>query len=728
VHVAVAAASAAPAAGEPSGAGAPAANPLLKPGTAIEVIVINGDVYDGLAPAPGSCGGAPAPPPLDAVLAACAIDRAAARGPLLRAEAGVALLGGPAAGAGGALARSRSKGSARRGSTCSSDDEGDDIDDGADALAPGAAPKAGGAAAGCHDRLVLLPQGGLVSLSGLRCIASSEAVLQAKGARFRLALRAVDAATGAPLPGVGHAISEPFLVATRRMKAALKRDTPTTADDIARLVHIGRATADKLRRLAAAARAEGMGLRLPASGELDRVETVGQFGALAALAASDAATRAALLGLLRLSAAHWAEATAHAGAAVPPDGRRRLFAAQTPAGHIGLLFEARFGALLADDGPCGVVLPGGEELPLRALEARLAPMLPSLREQAMRQWRLPGHPGWGIYARDEPTLGARASSGSDGGAATSAGAPVGSRRSSGVPSPVAWEAQQHGGAFAAAVLHSPRTSSGAVPPMAAPQRLAQQGSLPPARAPTAGAAVLAADDALKRGRSETAERRAGVMADARARLLALRRSGGGEHASAAAAVAEAAPAPWEVDPSEPTDGDRAALMTMYRRWAEGSLTLPAGGAPVPPAAPAATAAPAPPAAAPAPGGVTFLPLGAVAPRERSLLLPTDVEALLGEADLAAAGPGGALHSAPLLGATRGAFTARAPPLASLSDPIGFARPAPAAAPLPGSLEGAPWLIGSAGRGGCGSLDDAEGLCLGLREMSFELPPTAGPAH
>jgi hypothetical protein len=159
--------------------------------------VIDGERYDGLAPAAANCGDATAAIGLDAVLRACAVDRAAAKGPLIKAEAGVPLRG--AEGANVATQwRARARGTlASRASSDGSDGDDDDrSEDGAAAAA--AAPH--------HDRLVMLPQGGLVSLSGLRCCASSEAVLQGKGSRFRLALRAVDAVTGAPLPNVSFAL------------------------------------------------------------------------------------------------------------------------------------------------------------------------------------------------------------------------------------------------------------------------------------------------------------------------------------------------------------------------------------------------------------------------------------------------------------------------------------------------------------------------------------------
>ena len=675
-----------------SGGGAP----LLADGTAVEVVVIDGERYDGLAPAAANCGGgkdggadgaaaaaAARAIPFADVLRACAVDAGAAKGPLIRTEAGVPVL---SAGGGAAATPWRARSAGRSGPQSSSaaadsaESSAGDDNDGAGAGA-GAPPP--------FDRVVLLPQGGLVSLSGLRCCASSEAVLRGKGSHFRLALRAVDAATGAPLPDVSafggqegkvwcwqgrclsarirnahtqmrvmHAqtnslsmprnqppsktkrnkqvapvVTEPFLVATRRMKQALKRDTPCTADEISRLHHVGRATAEKLRNLAAAAAAEGVDLRLPPS--LARVERVGQFAALAALAAESPGTRVRLLQLLKLSAASWAEAAAHAASAVPPDGRRRLFACAAGGARLGLLFEARMGALLADNGPTAVVYADGSEVPARCVDARLAPLLPGLRAQALAAWRLPGHPGWGVYARDDAdglhragaaadpavavsqrsdggmataTAAAETTGGagmSGGGMAASAGGATAGGAVAGLVSPRgsvnafdgAWEMQQrpHGAARAAATAAlqpQPQPQQPQAPAMA--MQLPAAVAVPPPQqqlpAPAPQPPLLRRDDSLKRDRSETAQLRASAMAEARARLLhSLRGGGGGDGAAANAAATTAAadaPAPWELDDAELCGGggpatadERRALLDVYTAW-QASLTLPPGGSAV----------------------------------------------------------------------------------------------------------------------------------------------------
>jgi hypothetical protein len=67
---------------------------------------------------------------------------------------------------------------------------------------------------------------------------------------------AVDRISGDPLTNVGYAVSESFVVATKRVKHALKNDIPSIYDDISKLLHVGRATIDKLKDIRKAAEEE----------------------------------------------------------------------------------------------------------------------------------------------------------------------------------------------------------------------------------------------------------------------------------------------------------------------------------------------------------------------------------------------------------------------------------------------------------------------------------------
>lgn len=55
------------------------------------------------------------------------------------------------------------------------------------------------------------------------------------------------AAAGNHLPNVTYVVSESFVVATKRVKHAIKSDIPSIGDHISKLVHIGKATVDKLQ-------------------------------------------------------------------------------------------------------------------------------------------------------------------------------------------------------------------------------------------------------------------------------------------------------------------------------------------------------------------------------------------------------------------------------------------------------------------------------------------------
>lgn len=57
----------------------------------------------------------------------------------------------------------------------------------------------------------------------------------------------VAAAAGNHLPNVTYVVSESFVVATKRVKHAIKSDIPSIGDHISKLVHIGKATVDKLQ-------------------------------------------------------------------------------------------------------------------------------------------------------------------------------------------------------------------------------------------------------------------------------------------------------------------------------------------------------------------------------------------------------------------------------------------------------------------------------------------------
>lgn len=70
-------------------------------------------------------------------------------------------------------------------------------------------------------------------------------------------------------------------MATKRVKHAIKSDIPSVADGVSKLVHIGKATVDKLLDLRLAAKEEGFEIGVPDN--LNRIDKVGQFRELVEL-------------------------------------------------------------------------------------------------------------------------------------------------------------------------------------------------------------------------------------------------------------------------------------------------------------------------------------------------------------------------------------------------------------------------------------------------------------
>lgn len=123
----------------------------------------------------------------------------------------------------------------------------------------------------CTLLFCLLLQQGTAPLSDLQCTTSSEALLCGKAPTFRLLVWAIDR-SGAHVPHITYVVSESFVVATKRVKHAIKSDIPSIGDHISKLVHIGKATVDKLQDIKQAAAEESMDIDVP--DRLNRVDKV----------------------------------------------------------------------------------------------------------------------------------------------------------------------------------------------------------------------------------------------------------------------------------------------------------------------------------------------------------------------------------------------------------------------------------------------------------------------
>jgi len=209
---------------------------------------------------------------------------------------------------------------------------------------------------------------------------------------------AAAAAAVKPFPDVLYAVSDEFVVATRRVKQANKVEIPLVDDNVGKIEHIGRETVKKLAGLHAAAAESGTILQLDE--RLCKVETVGQFQALVREADLSSQLLKALQCILKLSKEKWEEAAQHALTAVVPDFRRRVWYPPGEDIGVGIVFNCKYGAVQLKEGICtahtgvdGAVQVVGED----QLDPASMDILRELKSTAVKRWFEPHHPGWGIF-------------------------------------------------------------------------------------------------------------------------------------------------------------------------------------------------------------------------------------------------------------------------------------------------------------------------------------------
>ena len=290
-------------------------------------------------------------------------------------------------------------------------------------------------------------------LTGVSVTGSSESLLSGQRPPFRLLARALDAATRHPARGVAFAVSDAFVVATPRVRTAVKAEIPLASDHVSKLNAVGPQTQAKLADIAAAWRAAvgRLGVELPGDGRGERrrrrrassvaagssstalladptllapcsrtprVTTVGQFRDLAEAAAAEGPELTdALKRVLKLTKG-WEAACEHAAHAVEVDGRCRVWydclddgsGRQNFTSREGLVFPGALGAVDLS-APIGLLRPvvgdgggggGGSSSSSRLtavarLGAADASRAISMRAAAARAWALPGHPGWTLW-------------------------------------------------------------------------------------------------------------------------------------------------------------------------------------------------------------------------------------------------------------------------------------------------------------------------------------------
>ncbi|EFJ53210.1 hypothetical protein VOLCADRAFT_115791 [Volvox carteri f. nagariensis] len=284
------------------------------------------------------------------------------------------------------------------------------------------------------DLQVFLPlEHGTAKLSDLALTTSSEALLSGKAPTFRLLVWAVKE-DGEPVPYVTYVVSESFVVATKRVKGAIKSDIPSVMDGISKLVHIGKATVEKLNDLRMAFQEEGFDFKLPE--DLVKVEKVGQFRKLVDLSENNNELKNRLRHVLKLSPEKWEEVCQHAMSAVSPDFRNRVWW-YVPL-SLGLLYQCKNGAVQLDN-PIGVVKAGqGPDVPTQIIQLQqLSPAdfsaIPRLKNSAVQNWYMTNHPNWAIFSENEEAVPPATPPGPGPAVAAAAGAGPSNGGAAGVP-------------------------------------------------------------------------------------------------------------------------------------------------------------------------------------------------------------------------------------------------------------------------------------------------------
>lgn len=251
------------------------------------------------------------------------------------------------------------------------------------------------------SKRVLVPMiHGQALLPDLKITDSSEALLTGRAPPFRLSVRAVHR-SGEPFEGVAFALSEPFVVATARVKGAAKLEIPHVDDHVSKIDCVGLQTQKKLEDIKAAAIAAGVpDLNLP----VNSVVKVGQFRDLVEAAERNKALRETLKQVLRLTKG-WDIARDHVRKAVETDVQLRVY---HPDGRteVGLVFKCGSFNVIDINRPIGLMRrkqnphQANQELvdviwlPLDT--ASFPDAVKRMLPQASADWRKDGHQGWAL--------------------------------------------------------------------------------------------------------------------------------------------------------------------------------------------------------------------------------------------------------------------------------------------------------------------------------------------
>lgn len=266
------------------------------------------------------------------------------------------------------------------------------------------------------DKRVIVPMiSGQAMLPDLKVTDSSEALLTGRAPPFRLLARVVQRG-GITLPGIAPVLSEPFVVATARVRGAAKVEIPHVDDSVSKLEGLGVQTQKKLEDIAAAAAASNVpNLQLP----INKVTKVGQFLALVDMAEKNKPLRETLKHVLRLTKM-WDIARDHARKAVQTDVQLRVY---HPDGRmdVGLVYKCGSFNVVDINRPVGLLRrrhkntrPDQELVDIIWLSPEMASWPDAVRRivpRAASSWWHDGHPGWAFLPLNVSHLPSAGSSG-----------------------------------------------------------------------------------------------------------------------------------------------------------------------------------------------------------------------------------------------------------------------------------------------------------------------------
>ena len=249
------------------------------------------------------------------------------------------------------------------------------------------------------DKRVVVPTiSGQAMLPDLKVTDSSEALLTGRAPPFRLLARLVQRG-GIPLPGIAPVLSEPFVVATARVRGAAKAEIPHVDDSVSKLEGLGVQTQKKLEDIAAAAEAINVpNLQVP----INCVTKVGQFRELVDTAERNKPLRETLKQVLRLTKM-WDVARDHVRKAVHTDVQLRVYHPDNR-DDVGLVYKCASFNVVDINRPVGLLRrrqenskPGQQLVDIIWLALDINSWPEAVRRivpRAASAWWQEGHPGW----------------------------------------------------------------------------------------------------------------------------------------------------------------------------------------------------------------------------------------------------------------------------------------------------------------------------------------------